>query len=52
VGVVFGKQTGKLLYLGVHNKFSAACSKGTKHTCLKNWKEALKRIGERFFKLM
>jgi len=40
VGVIFGKQTGKLLYLGVRNKFCAACTKGTKHTCFKNWKEA------------
>jgi len=40
VGVIFGKQTGKLLYLRVCNKFCAACTKGTKHTCFKNWKEA------------
>lgn len=40
VGVIFGQQTGKLLYLGVRNKFCASCSKGTKHTCFKNWKES------------
>ena len=46
VGVIFGKQTGKLLYIGVRNKFCAACvyqnkqtgaNKKTNHTCFKNW---------------
>ena len=40
VGVIFGQQTGKLLYIGVRNKFCAACAKGKEHTCFKNWKEA------------
>ena len=40
VGVIFGQQTGKLLYVGVRNKFCAACATGKEHTCFKNWKEA------------
>ena len=40
VGVIFGQQTGKLLYLGIRNKFCASCKKGTEHTCFKNWKES------------
>ena len=38
VGVIFGQQTGKLLYLGVCNKFCASCKRGTEHshTCFKN----------------
>jgi len=37
--VIFGCYTGKLLYVGVHNKF---CKQGKKnpHTCFKNWREA------------
>ena len=34
VGVIFGKHTGKLLYVGVRNKF---CAAGTKENCFKNW---------------
>ena len=37
--VIFGRQTGKLLYLGIHNKLCASCAKGNKHTCFKHWKE-------------
>ena len=43
VGVIFGKHTGKLLYIGVRNKFCAACvhnkkaQKKTDHICFKNW---------------
>ena len=42
VGVIFGQQTGKLLYLGVCNKFCASCKRGTEHnhTCFKNWEES------------
>ena len=43
VGVIFGKHTGKLLYIGVRNKYCAACinnnntQKKTNHICFKNW---------------
>ena len=46
VGVIFGKHTGKLLYIGVRNKFCAACvhnkktQKKTDHICFKNWNGA------------
>jgi len=29
VGVIFGKETKKLLFMGVRNKFSFVCAKGT-----------------------
>ena len=39
MGVIFGKETRKLLYIGVRNKFCAVCAKdATKsHECYKNW---------------
>ena len=40
VGIIIGKETGKLLYLGVRNKYCHACAKNIpreKHTCYKNW---------------
>ena len=39
VGVIFGKETQKLLYIGVRNKFCPVCAKdATKnHECYKNW---------------
>jgi len=46
VGVIIGKHTGKLLYIGVRNKYCAACvnnkktKKKTSHVCFKNWEEA------------
>ena len=42
VGVIFGQETGKLLYLGVRNKYCSVCKKDPtkKHTCFKNWKGA------------
>ena len=42
VGVIFGLQTGKLLYIGVRNKYCATCQKDAnkKHVCFKNWEEA------------
>ena len=38
VGVIFGQETGKLLYLGVRNKYCSVCKKDLKkkHTCFKN----------------
>ncbi len=38
--IIIGKATGKLLYLGVRNKYCAACAQGVsteKHQCYKNW---------------
>ena len=40
VGIIIGKETGKLLYLGVRNKYCSACTWGIpkeKHACYKNW---------------
>jgi len=39
VGVIFGLQTGKLLYLNVRNKYCVTCQKDAKkkHVCFKNW---------------
>ena len=42
VGIIIGQATGKLLYIGVRNKYCTACTQGiTKenHTCFKNWDE-------------
>jgi len=38
VSVIFGYHTGKLLYVGVRNKFCSICKQGKKkpHTCFKN----------------
>ena len=39
VGVIFGKETKKLLFIGVRNKYCAVCAKDTtkEHECFKNW---------------
>ena len=39
VGVIFGKETRKLLYIGVRNKFCTVCAKDASksHECYKNW---------------
>ena len=40
VAVIFGKETGKLLHLGVRNKYCQACAQNVskeKHRCYKNW---------------
>ena len=39
VSVIFGQQIGKLLYLGVCNKFCASFKNGTE-ACFKNWEES------------
>lgn len=39
VGIIIGQRTGKLLYLGVRNKYCASCAQGIsveKHKCYKN----------------
>ena len=43
VGIIIGKNTGKLLYIGVKNKYCTACTQGVpkeKHLCYKNWSES------------
>lgn len=38
--IIIGKETGKLLYIGVRNKYCAACAQGIlkeNHQCYKNW---------------
>ncbi len=40
VGIIIGKATGKLLHLGVRNKYCHACATGIPkkdHLCFKNW---------------
>jgi len=43
VGIIIGKETGKILFMGVRNKYCAVCSKVTdgnpppKHDCYLNW---------------
>lgn len=39
VGVIFGKETKKLLYIGVRNKFCSVCAKESskEHECFRNW---------------
>ena len=40
VAIIIGKATGKLLHLGVRNKYCSACTQGIpqeKHNCYKNW---------------
>ena len=40
VGVIIGKETGKLLFVGVRNKYCASCAQGRAketHRCFKNW---------------
>ena len=39
MGIIFGKETRKLLYIGVRNKFCPVCEKGSikEHECIKNW---------------
>ena len=43
VGIIIGKETRKLLYIGVRNKYCTACALGIaedKHTCYKNWNQS------------
>jgi len=43
VGIIIGQATGKLLYIGVRNKYCTACTQGIpseQHTCYKNWAES------------
>ena len=44
VAIIIGKETGKLLYIGVRNKYCAVCARAeksgeppSKHECFKNW---------------
>ena len=43
VSIIIGKETGKLLYLGVRNKHCHCCSRGipeSSHVCFKNWSKS------------
>ena len=40
VAIILGKRIGKLLHIGVRNKYCTACAQGVrkqKHNCYKNW---------------
>ena len=43
VGIIIGQATGKLLHIGVRNKYCTACTQGVpleQHSCYKNWSES------------
>ena len=43
IGIVIGKETRKLLYIGVRNKYCTACTQGISqenHICFKNWENS------------
>ena len=41
VAIIIGKENGKLLYIGVRNKYCHACTRGIPdHICFKNWTES------------
>ena len=43
VAIILGKETGKLLHIGVRNKFCVSCAKNIpkeQHTCYKNWEKS------------
>ncbi len=43
VGIIIGQATGKLLYIGMRNKYCTACTQGIpveQHNCYKNWNES------------
>jgi len=43
VGIIIGQANGKLLYIGVRNKYCTACTQGIpseQHTWYKNWAES------------
>ena len=47
VGIIIGEATGKLLYIGIRNKYCVACSQGSspeQHSCFKNWSESSSQV--------
>ena len=43
VAIIIGKETGKLLHIGVRNKYCSACAKNMpkeSHQCFKNWEKS------------
>jgi len=43
VGIIIGQATGKILHIGVRNKYCTACTQGIPpetHKCFKNWDES------------
>ena len=51
MGVIIGKETGKILFLGVWNKFCSICSRANnlnqhpaKYTCFNNWNSSSSAI--------
>ena len=51
VGIIIGKETRKLLHIGVRNKYCAACALGIaedKHTCYKNWNQSSSEMETQF----
>ena len=47
VGIIIGQATGKLLHIGVRNKYCSTCASGIpleKHVYYKNWDESLSEM--------
>ena len=47
VAIIIGKETSKILHIGVRNKYCTACSQGIpedKHTCYHTWEESSSQI--------
>ncbi len=43
MAIIIGKETGKLLYIGVRNKYCSACAQKVppeNHCCYKNWNKS------------
>lgn len=43
VAIILGRRTGKLLHIGIRNKYCTACTQGVpkeKHDCYKNWDQS------------
>ena len=43
VGIIIGKETGKILHIGTRNKYCTACTQGIpkeNHVCYKNWDQS------------
>ena len=43
MGIIIGQATGKLLFIGIRNKYCSACAQGispSEHECYKNWDDS------------
>ena len=56
VAIIIGKVTGKILFMGVRNKFCSICTRANNiaspipdHQCFKNWEDSSFRDGDRHY---